>query len=87
MATLALLLENNPSVRKVWLIGSYANGDWCDEATPEWFRKFRESIGKTGLSDIDFITEPQVESNGLYDIQPGSRQGKILIYDNTNTKL
>lgn len=82
---LKLLVERNPGVEQVYLIGSYANGDWCDKLTPAWFRKFRESIGKSGLSDVDFVTVPQVESTEDYDIQPGSRQGKILIYDHKNT--
>lgn len=86
---LGRLLSAHPEVNKVWLIGSYANGDWNDEDTPLWFRQYRERIGKKpGYSDVDFITEPYVEPDyEHYDIQPGGRAGKILIYDNTNTKL
>lgn len=86
---LGRLLSKHPEITKVFLIGSYANGDWDDKDTPAYFRKYRERIGKrAGYSDVDFITDPYVEPDREhYDVQPGGRAGKILIYDNTNTKL
>lgn len=85
---LRLLLNNNPGITKVYLTGSYANGDWVDESTPQWFRDFRKSIGKVKIiSDVDFYTEPQVESTEFYDITPHMRGNSILIYDNGKTKL
>lgn len=82
---LGRLLSNNPEVTKVYLIGSYANGDWVDENTPEWFRIYRRSIGKNKYpSDIDFVTEPIVESTEYYDIQPSGRGENMIIYDNTD---
>lgn len=81
------LVNDNPSVSKVYLIGSYANGDWIDADTPQWFREFRQSY-KPGESDVDFYTEPLVELTEDYDIVPHLNRGNnILIYDNGKTKI
>lgn len=85
---LAQLVKANPKVCKVYLTGSYANGHWVDNSTPQWFRDFRKSIGLTKeISDVDFYTEPQVPGTEYYDIVPHKRGNSILIYDNSKTKL
>ena len=84
--TLSLLTARHPEIRKVVLVGSYANGDWIDSDTPQWFIDYRKSTGKKiSVSDVDFYTEPLVQSTSEYDIQQTPRGNKILIYDNGNS--
>lgn len=84
---LNILLSRYPEIRRVCLVGSYANGTWVDETTPQWFKDYRVSIGKRKrVSDVDFYTEPWVPpSEGDYDILDYLRSKKILIYDNGKT--
>jgi len=80
------LLTNHPYMYKVWLCGSYFNGDWVDEKTDKKFAKFKkETFGKT-ISDVDFVTIPLVPSTEEYDIIPEAKN-KLLIYDNGKTKI
>lgn len=82
------LLSNHPDIEKVYLTGSYANGDWIDEDTPQWFIDFRKQYKKEGISDVDFYTEPKVESTEHYDIALHKSRGKsILIYDNSEATI
>lgn len=83
------LLDKHPNTEKVYLLGSYANGDWVDEQTPEWFKDFRRSIGKRKhISDVDFYVEPWVPPiEGEYDVLDFPRGSQILIYDNGKTIL
>lgn len=85
LQALGKLLEKE-QVDKVYLVGSYAGGYWVDKDSPEWFKDFRRSIGKTKeVSDVDFYTEPQVESTENYEIIPQPRGKMRLIYDNGKT--
>lgn len=80
-ALIKLLYENN--VDKVYLVGSYANGDYIDEQTPEWVKEYRRSFGKRDtLSDVDFYTIPKIKPTEDYDIVPEYRNSAILVYDN-----
>lgn len=81
------LLLINKNVKKVWLSGSYVKGDWIDENTPLKYRDYKYKItGKDKISDIDFITEPEVNPTEYYDIIPLNNY-RLLIYDNSKTKI
>lgn len=48
----------------IYLIGSYANGDWITEDTPQYFKDLKKKIKyKDKISDLDIIVEPDV---GIY---------------------
>lgn len=85
--SLKILLENNPNVSKVWLSGSYVKGDWIDEDTETKYKEYKYKVtGKNKISDIDFITDPPVESTNHYDIISLNNH-RLLIYDNSKTKI
>lgn len=85
---LKMLIHNNPFVSKVYLMGSYAKGDWLDKDTPEWFRKFRSTYKPDKeQSDVDFYTEPLVEPATGYDIIQHKIRRNILIYDSSKTEI
>lgn len=87
---LTILLLRHPEITKVYLVGSYANGDWINQDTPQWFIDYRKSIGKVKeVSDVDFYTVPAVPSSREYDVLSYliPRGRKILLYDNGQTKV
>lgn len=48
----------------VYIMGSYANGDWITEDTPQYFKDLKKRIKyKNKVSDLDIIVEPDV---GVY---------------------
>jgi predicted nucleotidyltransferase len=77
------LLRKNKNIEEVYLVGSFANGDWVKKDSPEWFKKIRKKLGKNKeVSDIDFFSVPQVKSSDNYEVLEGYRKNSILIYKN-----
>lgn len=44
---------------KIYLVGSFAEGDWIDEDTPQYYRDKKKQIKyKDKVSDLDIVVEP-----------------------------
>lgn len=57
----------NPS--KIWIYGSYYNGDWIDIDTPQYYRNLKKQIKyKDKISDLDIIVEPPIEITTFKDL-------------------
>lgn len=78
-----------PDIEKIWLVGSFAKGDWVDESTyndmPEFVELRNKVKGKEKLSDIDLLTEPmkikRIEGSPKIDLCAADTPHKILLYD------
>lgn len=58
------ILEDHPSVLKIWLTGSFVAGDWLDETTPSYYKELKQRVAyKDKISDYDFITYPMILSH------------------------
>ena len=54
---------------KITLIGSFANGDWITEDTPQYYRNLKRQIKyKDKISDLDIIVEPHPGISNFDDI-------------------
>ena len=80
------LLIKYPQVTKVWLTGSYANGDYINEFMPSYYLDLKKKVkGKSKISDVDFVTEPVIVQNGIdFDLLPNENRNKLLIWQQKN---
>lgn len=76
-------LTDNPQVTKVYLTGSFANGDYINEFTPGYYFDLKKKVtGKAKISDIDFVTVPTVVKNTPhYDLVTDQKKNKILLWE------
>lgn len=90
---LQILLQDYPETKQVYLVGSYANGSYVDDMTPEYFKEWRKRTkGRIKNSDVDFYILPTpkiIISTEEYDLITFSyfryNRYKKLIYDQENS--
>lgn len=70
---------------QVRIYGSYANGDWIDENTPQYYQDLKYKIKyKNKISDLDIIVIPNPGVTNFKDLHIGPIQDTgILIYEKT----
>lgn len=72
------LIDSN--VLELHLLGSYAEGHWCDKNSSEDFKMARKIIrNRTKYSDIDIFIKPYRQIEG-FDVIPVLSGKSILIY-------
>lgn len=55
--------------KRIELVGSFANGDWVTEDTPQYYKDLRTKITyKTKISDLDIKVYPTLEITTYKDI-------------------
>ena len=54
---------------EIYLIGSYANGDWITKDTPQYFKDLKKRIKyKNKISDLDVIVKPDPGIRNFEDL-------------------
>lgn len=69
---------------KIYLVGSFYNGDWITDKTPQKFRELKKQVKyKDKLSDLDIVVEPDIDLTNYKSIHINKMQisNKALIYD------
>lgn len=81
------IAEYNPL--KIYLVGSYANGEWIIEETPQFYKDEKKRIRyKNKISDLDIVVEPDPNINfyGSLHINP-IKDSRVLLYDKTRDNV
>lgn len=82
------ILKAHPDIQVIFLVGSYLAGDWIDENTEPLMKELKLKFKRYNrISDVDFITVPQVPSTQYYDIIPDTSIPKLVLYDKFKEKV
>lgn len=71
---------NDLKLTEAFLLGSYAEGHWCDKNSSEEFKLARKILrNKINYSDIDIYVKPYQKIEG-FDVLPVMSRKSILIF-------